>query len=37
MQLIKLSKHVPQPGSDPLEPKWMEQFKAKTNMEGQLD
>jgi predicted pyridoxine 5'-phosphate oxidase superfamily flavin-nucleotide-binding protein len=27
MQLIKLSKYVPQPGSEPLEPKWMDQFK----------
>ena len=27
MQLIKLSKYVPQPGSDPLEPAWMSQFQ----------
>ena len=27
MQLIKLSKYVPLPGSEPLEPKWMDQFK----------
>ena len=27
MQLIKLSKYVPHAGHEPLEPKWMEQFK----------
>jgi len=27
MQLMKLSKYVPQPGSEPLEPKWKDQFK----------
>ena len=27
MQLIEPSKYVPLPGSDPLEPKWMDQFK----------
>jgi uncharacterized protein len=26
MQLIKLSKYVPQAGHDPLEPKWKDQF-----------
>jgi len=25
--LMKLSKYVPQPGSEPLEPKWKDQFK----------
>ena len=27
MQLIKLSKYVPHAGHEPLEPKWMDQFK----------